>query len=444
MNIDSIINSTITRSTPVATLPGFGVPAILAQFATSKTTSAFSRSRYYSSTSEMTADGWASTDSVFQAAQKIFAQSPRPERIMVGRIDSADASIAASGDLIRAEQDDWYTFDVVGNRNTIKFTLSADLSASNVVSSSISGTAIADVTYATSHVATMAAWKTAIETAIAGATATVSGRAMTVVVGAGKDLHTGTFSVAGGTAVTATTVETLDATKTKAWMAWAETQVKIFGCTDSDAATLTANTGVAGTASLIEFAKLMSYKRTVGIYKAAGGEYAWSAWCGSQLPQPVGSRLWAFANLAGVTPDSLTTTQVTAIQAKNGNCYTSTASYSHTYAGIAADGSQIDQLRGLDYINTQIKINMFNLMVQNKVTISKLGQQQVYSALSSTLVLHGEDKTILETGSVVVNVPAPTAVPAPDRAAGIYSGITWSGILLVGALRLNITGTVSV
>jgi hypothetical protein len=442
MNIDSIINSTITRSTPVATLPGFGVPAILAQFAASKTTATFSRHRYYSSTTEMTADGWASTDSVFQAAQKLFAQSPRPERIMVGRIDSGDASIAASGDLIRAEQDDWYTFDVVGNR-TIKFTLSADLSASNVISSSISGTTIAQVTYATSHVATMALWKTAIEAAITGATATVSGRDMTVVL-VGKDMHTGTFSVAGGTAVTATTVETLDATKTKAWMAWAETQVKAFGFTDSDAATLAANTGVSGTACLIEFAKLMSYKRTIGIYKAAGGEYAWSAWCGSQLPQPVGSRLWAFANLAGVTPDSLTTSQVANVQAKNGNCYTSTASYSHTYAGICADGNQIDQLRGLDYINSQIQINMFNLLVQNKVTISKLGQQQIYSALSSTLILHGEDKTILETGSTVVIVPAPTAVPAPDRAAGVYSGITWSAILLVGALRLNITGTVSV
>ena len=442
MNINSVINSNITRSTPVATLPGFGVPAILAQFAPSKTTSLFARTRYYSSASEMTADGWLDTDSVLQAAQKLFAQSPRPERIMVGRIDSGDASVAASGDLIRAEQDDWYTFDVVGNR-TLKFTLSADLNAGNVVSSSISGVAIGTVTYATNHAATMALWKTAIETAIPGSAATVSGRDMTVVL-VGKDMHTGTFSVAGGTAVTATTTETLDATKTKAWMAWTETQIKVFGFSDSDAATLTANTGVSGTASLIEFAKLMSHKRTVGLFHLSGGEYAWSAWCGQQLPQPVGSQIWAFKNLAGVTPDALTTSQITAIQAKNGNCYTVTASYSHMYAGIAADGNQIDQIRGLDYINSQIQINMFNLLVQNKVTISKLGQQQIYSALSSVLILHGEDKTILEKGSTAVTVPKPENVPAPDRAAGIYSGITWSGILLIGALRLEINGTVSV
>lgn len=442
MNINSVINSNITRSTPVATLPGFGVPAILAQFLPSKTTALFARTRYYSSASEMTDDGWLATDSVLQAAQKLFAQSPRPERIMVGRIDSGDASIAASGDAIRAEQDDWYTFDVVGNRSTV-LTLSAPLSAANVLSSTINGITVAPVTYATSHAATMALWKTAIETAISGSTATVSGNTMTVV-GLGKDIFDGTGTVAGGTAVTVTDVQTLDATKTKAWMAWAETQIKVFGFTDSDAATYAANTGVSGTACLIEYAKLMSYKRTVGVFRLLGGEYSWSAWSGQQLPQPVGSQIWAFKNLAGVTPDALTTSQITAIQAKNGNCYTVTASYSHMYAGIAADGNQIDQIRGLDYINSQIQINMFNLLVQNKVTISKLGQQQIYSALSSTLILHGEDKTILEKDSTSVFVPKPENVPAPDRAAGIYSGITWKGILLIGALRLEINGTVSV
>lgn len=106
-DINTIIQSNITRENAVASLPGFGVPAILAQFATSKTVAAFGRYRYYSSTAEMTADGWASTDSVYQAASAILSQNPKVPRLMVGRIDSGDASVAASGDAIRAAQDDW-------------------------------------------------------------------------------------------------------------------------------------------------------------------------------------------------------------------------------------------------------------------------------------------------------------------------------------------------
>ena len=96
MDINYIIVSNITEETPVATLPGFGVHAILCQFPTSKTVATFGRHRYYSSISEMDADGWADTDAVLMAARSAFSQNPRTERVMVGRIDSGDASITAS------------------------------------------------------------------------------------------------------------------------------------------------------------------------------------------------------------------------------------------------------------------------------------------------------------------------------------------------------------
>src|SRR5574343_1818596 len=164
-DINQIIQVTTTRQTPVASLPGFGVPGILAQFATSKTTTPFTRGRYYASTSEMTADGWSATDSVYQAAAAIFSQNPRVPRVFVGRIDSGDASVAASGDAIRAEQDNWYTFEVVGNRGVL-IDLSVDLITGNSVSGTINGTAFGPVVYATSHAATMTALKSAIETAL--------------------------------------------------------------------------------------------------------------------------------------------------------------------------------------------------------------------------------------------------------------------------------------
>jgi len=57
-DINTIIQSSITRENAVASLPGFGVPAILSQFAADgDRVVAFGRYRYYSSTAEMTADG---------------------------------------------------------------------------------------------------------------------------------------------------------------------------------------------------------------------------------------------------------------------------------------------------------------------------------------------------------------------------------------------------
>ena len=442
-DINQIIQVTTTRQTPVASLPGFGVPGILAQFATSKTTTAFTRARYYASTSEMTADGWAATDSVYQAAAAIFSQNPRVPRVFVGRIDSGDASAAASGDAIRAEQDDWYTFEVVGNRS-VKFVLSADLITGNVLSSSINGTTVSPVTYATSHANTMSLWKTAIESAITGATATISGREMTVTQ-VGKDMNIATASVASGASQpTIAITYPLDATKTKAWMAWGATQKKLQFVQDSDAATYAADTNNTGTACLAEFAKLSSYDRVAVIYHATNTEYAAAAWVGKELPYDPGLRTWAFKHLTGVSADVLTSSQEALVRGKNANVYTTTASYAHTYEGRCAKASTfIDDVRGLDWLDTTIKTDLFNLLATSgKVPMTDAGIQTVGGTLKASLAL-AEARSVLASGWTV-SVPLASEVPDADKALRKLTGITWTGTLAGAVHSIVINGTVSV
>ena len=438
MNIDQIVQVSITRTTAVATLPGFGIPGIIAQFAAK---AAFpTRGKYYASVAEMTAD--ALPASVLAAGGKIFSQNPKVPRLFVGRIDSADASMGAALDAIRGEQDDWYAFTVVGHR-AIKFVLSDDLVSGNVLTSTINGIAVATITWATSHAATMAAWETAIESAITGATATVSGREMTVVL-VGTDLNTGTFSVAGGSTIpTAILSYPLDATKTKAIMAWAETQKKIFLLSDSDPATYAADTGNAGTACLAEFAKLSSYERTAVIFHALGAEYIAAAWMGKELPYDPGSRTWAMKNLAGVTPDSLTSSQGGLIRGKNANTYTTTASYTHTYAGTCSKtATYIDDIRGLDYLDTTIKLAQFNLLgTTGKVPMTDAGIQLVVNALKGSLATV-ERAGVLAPGWEVT-FPAASAISAEDRAARRLTGITFSATLAGAVHSIVITGSVS-
>ena len=442
MDISQIVQVTITRTTAVATLPGFGVPGILAQFATSKTTTAFTRGRYYASLSEMTADGWTAVDSVYLAASKVFGQSPKVPRLFVGRIDSGDASMAAALDAIRSEQDDWYCFTVVGHR-AIKFVLSDDTVTGNVIKSTINGTSVADITWATSHAATMAAWKVAIEAALVGSVATVSGREMSVVF-VGRDLYAGTFSVTGGATIpTATITYPLDATKTKAIMAWTETQKKLYGFSDSDPATYAVDTGNAGTACLAEYAKLNSYERSFCIYHANGGDFIAAAWMGKELPYDPGARTWALKNLSGVTPDSLTLSQDGYVRGKNANTYTTTAAYSHTYAGTCAKNSTyIDDIRGLDWLESTIKLDQFNLLGgSGKVPFTNPGIELVGNTLKGSLG-KAEQKTVLDAGWTV-SLPDISQVSAEDKAARQLTGITFSGDLAGAIQKVVIAGSYS-
>lgn len=108
MALKDIVNVNITRQTTSVAVAAFNVPLILSTFATSKTTTTFTRARSYKSIQELVDDGWASTDAVYKAANAIFSQNPCVSRVVVGRADSGDATVAASLSAIAAEDNGWY------------------------------------------------------------------------------------------------------------------------------------------------------------------------------------------------------------------------------------------------------------------------------------------------------------------------------------------------
>lgn len=108
MALKDIVNVNITRQTTSVAVAAFNVPLILSTFATSKTTTAFTRARSYKSIQELVDDGWASTDAVYKVANAIFSQNPCVSRVVVGRADSQDDDVAASLSAIAAEDNGWY------------------------------------------------------------------------------------------------------------------------------------------------------------------------------------------------------------------------------------------------------------------------------------------------------------------------------------------------
>ena len=108
MALKDIVEVNITRQTTSVAVAAFNVPLILSQFATNKTTTAFTRARVYGSVAEMASDGWTSSDAVYNIANAIFSQNPSVNKIVVGRKDSNDATIDAALNAIANENNDWY------------------------------------------------------------------------------------------------------------------------------------------------------------------------------------------------------------------------------------------------------------------------------------------------------------------------------------------------
>ena len=110
MAYKDIVNINITRQTTSVSVAAFNVPLILSTFASgaSGTPSTFTRAKSYGSAKALEDDGWSTTGVVYKMANKIFSQNPTVNRVVVGRADSGDASVAASLNAICDEENSWY------------------------------------------------------------------------------------------------------------------------------------------------------------------------------------------------------------------------------------------------------------------------------------------------------------------------------------------------
>lgn len=80
MSLQDLVNVQISSSTVSPTRPGFGTP-LVAGFHTYYT----DRVRFYSSLSQLTGDGFKTTDAIYKAVQAALSQNPAPAKVAVGR-----------------------------------------------------------------------------------------------------------------------------------------------------------------------------------------------------------------------------------------------------------------------------------------------------------------------------------------------------------------------
>ena len=114
--LNDIIKVVISRETQAISITSFGTAGIISEFLTSKTTPAFDRYREYASTDEMVEDGWLTTDKEYKAAQILFSQSPKVDKVLIGRLDNVgvgDLTITAGLTAIEIATADWYAWIII-------------------------------------------------------------------------------------------------------------------------------------------------------------------------------------------------------------------------------------------------------------------------------------------------------------------------------------------
>ncbi|MBU6430650.1 MAG: DUF3383 family protein, partial [Cyanobacteria bacterium REEB65] len=222
--------------------------------------------------------------------------------------------------------------------------------------------------------------------------------------------------------------------------AWTEAQEKIFGVSSADAGILAMGGG--DVASVLQ---AKGYDRTFLMYHGIVGEFPEAAWMAGQLINPPGSATWAFKTLAGVTPDTLSATQIAAAKGKNCNLYLSVAGVKITDPGIMAGGHYIDTTFGLDWLQSSIQADVFALLATTKkIPYTDAGAQQVASVVRTDLNRAIAQGVLANDGSLVLTVPKVSDQTETDRTNRYFPDITFSANLAGAIQKVQVLGTVSV
>lgn len=449
--ISTIVNVQISRETQAVTQAGFGVPLILGDNASGWGSE---RVRTYVNMEEVATD-FTSSHEEYLAAQAIFSQSPRVERIKIAR----EASRVAQ---------------------QRKLTFSGNLVTGNSIAGTVDGVALSATPFNTSNAQTLTDLATALQATAGIATAVSDGTNQITITAANAGipvLLTG-FVVTGGASQPTITIATTVANhgiaedlaeiqeEDDAWygLIWIErtqgyveqaaaaieARRKIFiTCTDAAGVLVAATTTDIG--SVLSAA---NYARTAVIWNDEPNDFADAAWMGKLFPYDPGSENWKFKTLNSITADTLTSTQRAGAQGKNVNIYVTVGGVDITQEGVMASSEFIDVVRGVDWLQARMEETIFARLARvPKIPYTDAGVQNIVNLMRGVLnnaiavgLLSGDaldpDNDIQTP--YIISYPRVVDVPENDRAMRFLPDLRFTARLGGAIDHITIQGVVTV
>lgn len=436
MPIADVVNISISVSGAGPTGAGFGEPMIVAYH-----THYTDRVREYSSLAGMVSDGFAVTDLAYLAATNVFAQTPSPPFLKVGRRATPLAQVIHLTCLSTSVLD------------TYVFQLRTPGGSWSVVTVASTGTVATDV-------ATINTAVTAL--GITGLTCTHDATNVILTMATGKWIDVRPDVVAhmtlsdvtadGGAALAADLAAIYAAdsnwygllldTQSPAEIAeaavFAEANKKLFvwNCSDSAIAVSGSTTDIAYTE------KALAHARSAGLFAQTQLLcYSAAAWMGRLFPTVAGTENWAFKTLSNVPVDVLTDTQAHAVENKNASIYTALFSLNLTQFGKQPGGEWIDITRGTDNLTNDMQVAIIALQANAlRVPYTDAGIDMYYSQITGVLASYQARGFLALTPPFFVSLPTAASAGATQRALRNLPNVSFSAQLAGAINSTTITG----
>lgn len=435
MALQDIVNVNISKSGPGVTQTGFGIPLVLG----SSSKISPDRIRTYGSISDVAAD-FATSDAEYKAANAIFAQSPKPSKIKIGRrLAEATQIVTVTPDIsVQAIQHYIQTINGV----VFDFTSDATPTAAEVVTG-----LSALINAAVGLGVTASGSTTLILTAnVQGVAFTYSESANLVAVlstanhGIPEDLFTIQGIDNDWYAIMITSRADHDLLNLASWT---ESQLKMACVCSADVNALLASS----TTDAFYLLKQKKYARTFGIWSADQADYPDAAWLGRMLPVDLApnSDDWDLVSLQGIVADVLTGTQQQQLKARNANYYITIAGVDATQDGRVFDSEYVDSIRGIDWFQQRLEERIFGDMINKpKIPYTDAGASFIENEVRAQIAAGQRIGVIANSPDPTVVVPSVLSQTASDRAARKYPGTTFTWRLAGAIQQMDINGFVSV
>lgn len=379
-NIDRIVNVQISLNTNGVSKEGFSTMLVVGTHANT-----LNRVTTYTNINDLTNDGFSTDDPIYKAVSAAFSQTPRPRQVKVGRRQIEEVNISVNN--IKDNTDYTVTIFSKDNKGIIteqeyKFNSSTSATATTIVSGLQS--AMTDDTVVT---ATVESENLKL--------VTKSNKAFSVKVSSNLSIELAepTEEIADTmSAITASdsdfygiVLASRDKDDIMAMAEWVETQTKLFGTSTAEPGAKDSETDI----DLLSMIKAKNYYRTFAFYhELADSEYLEAGVMARCFAIEPGGETWANKVLSGLTADNLTETEYLAITNKNGNTFETSRNKSITQNGKVAGDEWIDVIRFRDWLQEEITVNVFNLLINsNKVPYTDAGIALIENQIRQALLL---------------------------------------------------------
>jgi hypothetical protein len=442
MSLDDIVNVSVSLASAGLSKPGFGIILCAANVPAAVATAwGPDLVRTYTSAAAMLAvsEGFTASDRAYKMVAQAFAQSPKPQRVKVGRLTTAHTQTV---DLTPTNTTVGYVYTGKVQGSTWTYTVQTSDTVALICDGIVSAITALAVTGCT---ATDNTTRVTI-TATAGLTLDLTEMSTALTV---ADVTTDPGTLGTSTDLTAIVaydndwymllIDSSSEAINAAAAAWTESTYKLFTGHTADTAVLTSST--TDVASDLQD---LSYFRTSLWYNKDISANVAVAIAANRATATPGSDTWALKNLSGVFPsDHLTASQIGYLKAKNCNFYQTIGSEGRTQGGQVSGGEFIDVVRFLDWLRATMQVNIYNALVSYlKVPNTSEGISVIQGAMETTL------RSGVEVGGFKPNSTTTTAPDASDTTqfdatTRTMSGFEFTGVLANAIHAVNVTGRVT-